>query len=163
MVAADESVAGILTPSGVQQSGAGTGHLATTAEAVLLDTLGHGWFRTRDQIHSYFAGLRILDPGLRTPHADAHTKFRTPAGQLLLIGLAHKPDSTELPLRAAELRPMLDSGRRRWRIGHDDRRPTAAHLCWRTRSIVVVDRATRICGSDQLAATPNDPLCLVTR
>ncbi|WP_216917629.1 SAM-dependent methyltransferase [Nocardia noduli] len=65
-------------------------HLATAAQAALLDTLGCGWFRTYDQIHSYFAGLSLLGPGLRTLDADAHTKFRTPAGQLLLTGLAHK-------------------------------------------------------------------------
>ncbi|WP_275426237.1 MULTISPECIES: SAM-dependent methyltransferase [Nocardia] len=67
-----------------------TAHLAETAQASFLDILGCGWFRTREQIHSYFADLAILAPGLRTPHADAHARFRTPAGQLLLTGLARK-------------------------------------------------------------------------
>ncbi|MGN2636511.1 SAM-dependent methyltransferase [Nocardia takedensis] len=63
-------------------------HLATAAQAVLLDALGCGWFRTYDQIHSYFAGLPVLDPGLRTPDAHEHTEFQTVADQLLLTGLA---------------------------------------------------------------------------
>ncbi|MGW4368063.1 SAM-dependent methyltransferase [Nocardia takedensis] len=66
------------------------GRLAAIAEAVLLSTLGRGWFRTHDQIHSYFAGLRILDPGLRAPPADATIGSRRPVDDLFLAGLARK-------------------------------------------------------------------------
>ncbi|MGY2007169.1 SAM-dependent methyltransferase [Nocardia gipuzkoensis] len=57
--------------------------------------MGSGWFRTREQIASYFHGLELIDPGLVElgdwwPRGPA-LRSRTLEGRLMLGALGRVP------------------------------------------------------------------------
>ncbi|MGP4015495.1 SAM-dependent methyltransferase [Saccharopolyspora sp. 5N708] len=69
--------------------------LADKMEAAYLGSMGTGWFRSRDEIASYFGGLDLLEPGL-VPVADwwpdgPRSAPLEPFYRVLVGGVARKP------------------------------------------------------------------------
>ncbi|MCI2418985.1 SAM-dependent methyltransferase [Saccharopolyspora sp. K220] len=69
--------------------------LADKMESAYLNSMGTGWFRSRDEIASYFGGLELLEPGLVTvaewwPDGPRENPLE-PFHRVLVGGVARKP------------------------------------------------------------------------
>lgn len=68
---------------------------AVSCQLRYLETLGSGWFRTREQISGFFDGLHMVVPGLVEPGdwwpCGPSLRSRSVAERLLLAGVGRKP------------------------------------------------------------------------